>query len=31
MKRNSVLVGTLWLMIAGIVTRLLGFVYRIYL
>lgn len=31
MKRNSIIVGTLWLMIAGIITRLLGFVYRIYL
>ena len=31
MKRSSLITGTLWLTGAGIITRLLGFVYRIYL
>lgn len=31
MKRNAFITGTLWLSGAGLITRLLGFVYRIYL
>ena len=31
MKRESLITGTLWLSGAGLITRLLGFVYRIYL
>lgn len=31
MKRSSLITGTLWLTGAGLITRLLGFVYRIYL
>lgn len=31
MKRGSLITGTLWLTGAGIITRLLGFIYRIYL
>ena len=31
MKKNAFITGTLWLSGAGLITRLLGFVYRIYL